>query len=287
MGCLRDILVEGAELAGRIHLEVKARDAQIKVEYKGKAGESPVTIADRESETALRELFARKLPEYNIIGEEYGAKYNGNGKVIVIDPLDCTKSFIEGREWFGPIISAYVNGRCVGAVEYNSTTGTMFVATDEREKVEHLGPKDDCIDGFIKVTGGTQEFKQRVGASVREQLPDIEVKTKGWLHVFSRSRVCVGPHPAYFHAGEAFHDFSAIPLFASLTDTLVLDHNGVPYDSMDFNVLLRKYETNEKAKIYCHPLLVVKPEYADKMLAALRPFKAELDAFQSGNGKFS
>jgi len=286
MGCLRDILVEGAKLAGEIHLRILgAGFVDMRSKY-GAGLAADVTRADTESETALRELFARELPEYNIIGEEYGAEYNGNGKVIVIDPLDCTKSFIDGNPWFGPIIGAYVNGRCVGGVEYNSTTKTMFVATEETG-LEFLGPKDDCIDGFIKVTGGTQEFKDRVGASVREQLPDIEVKTEGLLHVFSRSRVCVGPHPAYFHAGEAFHDFSAIPLFASRTDTLVLDHNGVPYESIDFNVLLRKYETGEKAKIYCHPLLVVKPEYADRMLKALLPFKAELDAFQSGNGKFS
>lgn len=70
-----------------------------------KPDESPVTIADREIETALREAILSRFPDHGILGEEKGAHNMGAEYIWVIDPIDGTKSFIIGKPVFGILIA--------------------------------------------------------------------------------------------------------------------------------------------------------------------------------------
>lgn len=67
------------------------------VESKGDT--SPVTIVDRQAESAMREIIERMVPEHGIFGEEHGLKF-GSGRdskyMWVLDPIDGTKSYITG-----------------------------------------------------------------------------------------------------------------------------------------------------------------------------------------------
>jgi inositol-phosphate phosphatase / L-galactose 1-phosphate phosphatase / histidinol-phosphatase len=75
-----------------------------------KADESPVTIADREAESAIRAILALERPEDGIIGEEHGRERTGASHVWVIDPIDGTKSFLAGRPIFGTLIALFRDG---------------------------------------------------------------------------------------------------------------------------------------------------------------------------------
>ncbi len=70
---------------------------------------SPVTIADKETEAALRAMIASHYPDHAIIGEEYGITRKESPYCWVIDPIDGTKSFIIGRAIFGTLISLNYN----------------------------------------------------------------------------------------------------------------------------------------------------------------------------------
>ena len=71
---------------------------------------SPVTIADREIETAMRALIEETFPDHGILGEEHGTK-NGDAQYVwVLDPIDGTKSFITGKPVFGTLIALCENG---------------------------------------------------------------------------------------------------------------------------------------------------------------------------------
>jgi histidinol phosphatase-like enzyme (inositol monophosphatase family) len=74
---------------------------------------SPVTIADRDAEAAMRRLIAARFPEHGIIGEEYGAERQDSEYVWVLDPIDGTKSFISGIPLFGTLIALAHRGRPV------------------------------------------------------------------------------------------------------------------------------------------------------------------------------
>jgi inositol-phosphate phosphatase / L-galactose 1-phosphate phosphatase / histidinol-phosphatase len=71
---------------------------------------SPVTIADREAEAAMRRLIADRFPDHGIIGEEFGRERENAEFVWVLDPIDGTKSFISGVPLFGTLIALARNG---------------------------------------------------------------------------------------------------------------------------------------------------------------------------------
>jgi inositol-phosphate phosphatase/L-galactose 1-phosphate phosphatase/histidinol-phosphatase len=81
-----------------------------RVEIIDKADASPVTIADRDSETAMRQLISARFPDHGIIGEEFGEDRPDAEFVWVLDPIDGTKSFISGVPMFGTLIGLLHQG---------------------------------------------------------------------------------------------------------------------------------------------------------------------------------
>jgi inositol-phosphate phosphatase/L-galactose 1-phosphate phosphatase/histidinol-phosphatase len=77
-------------------------------ERKGDA--SPVTIADREAEAAMRAILNAERPDDGIIGEEYGAERKDAKRQWVLDPIDGTAGFLAGRPIFGTLIALMVDG---------------------------------------------------------------------------------------------------------------------------------------------------------------------------------
>lgn len=64
---------------------------------------TPVTLADREAEVAIRDLIGARFPDHAIYGEEQG-RSAGSGGTWVIDPIDGTQSFILGNPLFGCLV---------------------------------------------------------------------------------------------------------------------------------------------------------------------------------------
>ena len=75
-----------------------------------KTDASPVTIADREAETAMRALLTEHVPQHGVFGEEHGAVRTDAEYVWVLDPIDGTKAFITGLPIFGTLIALLHRG---------------------------------------------------------------------------------------------------------------------------------------------------------------------------------
>ncbi|WP_417830692.1 histidinol-phosphatase [Terasakiella sp.] len=75
-----------------------------------KADDSPVTIADRSAEAAMRERIEQAFEEHGIFGEEHGVKEGDGVHMWVLDPIDGTRSFICGAPWFGTLIAYLEKG---------------------------------------------------------------------------------------------------------------------------------------------------------------------------------
>lgn len=69
-----------------------------------KADESPVTLADRAAETAMREILGARCPTDGIYGEEHGPERLDAARIWVLDPIDGTRSFITGSPLWGTLI---------------------------------------------------------------------------------------------------------------------------------------------------------------------------------------
>ncbi len=80
----------------------------MQVEWKG--DNTPVTLADRAAEEALRERIAKETPDYAVLGEEFGDTPGSSRREWVIDPIDGTKAFIHGVPLFGTLIALLEDG---------------------------------------------------------------------------------------------------------------------------------------------------------------------------------
>ena len=78
-----------------------------------KADASPVTIADREVEAAMRAILEAEVPDHGILGEEHGQTNCDAEWVWVLDPIDGTAAFITGKPSFGTLIALAHRGRPV------------------------------------------------------------------------------------------------------------------------------------------------------------------------------
>lgn len=84
-----------------------------------KADASPVTEADEAAEAIILEGLARILPGIGVVSEEAAAQtetFQVPDPFILVDPLDGTREFIEGRDEFTVNIAIIQNGRPVSGV---------------------------------------------------------------------------------------------------------------------------------------------------------------------------
>jgi inositol-phosphate phosphatase / L-galactose 1-phosphate phosphatase / histidinol-phosphatase len=97
------------------------------VEIVDKPDLSPVTIADREAEAAIRNLVAARYPGHGIVGEEHGADRADAEFVWVVDPIDGTKGFTCGRPLFGTLIALCREGRPIVGIVDHPALGERWV----------------------------------------------------------------------------------------------------------------------------------------------------------------
>lgn len=109
---------------------------------------TPVTVADREAEQAIRQVLHAALPEAAIYGEEYGLDGARDGLLWLVDPLDGTKSFVRRTPFFSTQIALMDRGELVLGVSSAPVYGeTMWAragggAWFEGERVRVAGTAD-------------------------------------------------------------------------------------------------------------------------------------------------
>ena len=152
------------------------------VSVETKSNDTPVTIADREAEAAMRALIEAEYPSHGILGEEQAPTRLGAEHIWVLDPIDGTKGFLSGVPPFGTLIALVREGiPILGAIDLpilgerwlgvagrpttlNGTNVRTRACTDlahaslSTTGVEYLsGPGD--LDAFDRVRGAAARFR--------------------------------------------------------------------------------------------------------------------------------
>ena len=89
---------------------ISARYFRTPVTIDDKSDASPVTIADREAEAAMRAILSREVPQHGVYGEEFGVERADAEYVWVLDPIDGTRAFITGLPIWGTLIALLHHG---------------------------------------------------------------------------------------------------------------------------------------------------------------------------------
>ncbi len=121
-------LLEAAEAFAREAGAVTLRYFGDPILAESKGDGSPVTRADREAETLLRERIARAFPGHGILGEEFGEEPGADPVRWILDPIDGTRSFMRGVPLYGVLIGIEVEGLPLVGVAYFPALDEMVMA---------------------------------------------------------------------------------------------------------------------------------------------------------------
>lgn len=160
-----------------------------KVGFEDKSDATPVTIADREAELAIREILKQQRPDDAIWGEEYGESAGTSGYRWILDPVDGTLPFTAGRPSFATIIGLEHNGQNILGVVDQPITQDRWIGV--------LG-EGAWHNGNPARTSGKKDLSTALlGCTTIERM----VKNEAEWAAFSRTR---GAVKNVLYGGDAF-----------------------------------------------------------------------------------
>jgi histidinol-phosphatase len=185
--------VKTAYLAGRLTLS----SFQIGVHADYKRDDTPVTVADRQSEQLIRERIEAQYPDHAIVGEEYGADdLAGSTHHWYVDPIDGTKSFIHGVPLYAVLIGLEIEGTVeVGVVYFPALDEMIAAATGEgcwwngrRCHVSTETRLDRAVVSFTDVNS----FEAWGRAAAWQRIRNATYYRAGWGDAYGHALVATG-----------------------------------------------------------------------------------------------
>lgn len=156
-----DVAIQAAKVAEKI---IKSYyGGALSTEYKN--DKSPVTIADKEVEYAIKEIIRNHFPEHGFLGEESGTSETTSEYMWVVDPIDGTKNYTRNIPLFATQIALMHKDEVVVGVSLAPEIDEL--ATSYKGGGAYLNGKQVHVSDVAKVEeayvsyGGLKYFKKR------------------------------------------------------------------------------------------------------------------------------
>ncbi len=198
----------------------------------------PVTVADKESDKLLRSKIHELFPDDLILSEENAdIPESYDGRVWMIDPLDGTKDFVNGKDGFSINIGLLENGQAVFGCVSVPARGQTFYAEKGMGAFEKVGDNYqrlhvtdvDEVNEARLVTRNPSGDPRPIEAKIdpmpfKQRIPDGGIGTKLALiaagkaeaHINTNFRASkwdtLGPQLIVEEAGGIVTDFDGQPL---------------------------------------------------------------------------
>ncbi|MFC3099745.1 inositol monophosphatase family protein [Altererythrobacter lauratis] len=213
------------------------------VSTEAKEDATPVTLADRNAEEAMRRILKAELPQDGVFGEEFGEEKGRSGRQWVLDPIDGTTAFLAGRATFGTLIALLVDGFPVlGLIDQpvlkERWLGVMGQGTTLNGQPVSARTCRDLARATIATTG-PQYFSQAEG----EVFMALAAKTDHKRMVmggdcYNYACLASGHIDIVCEAGLKLHDYAALVPVVEGAGGLMCDWNGEPlHDASEGHVL--------------------------------------------------
>jgi histidinol phosphatase-like enzyme (inositol monophosphatase family) len=194
---------------------------------------TPVTIADRAAEEAMRVLIEAEFPADGIIGEEFGAHNPTASRQWVLDPIDGTTSFLAGRATFGTLIGLVIDGFPVlGVIDQpvlrERWVGVAGQATIFNGSEVHTRPCKELSAATLATTG-PHYFSDGEGA----QFMALAARTNHKCMLmggdcYNYALLASGHIDIVCEAGLKLHDFAALAPIVEGAGGTMCDWRGEP-----------------------------------------------------------
>jgi histidinol phosphatase-like enzyme (inositol monophosphatase family) len=232
-----ELAVEAAQAAGAETLKWFRRQS-LAVERKQDG--SPVTAADRASETLLRERIRAAFPHDAILGEEFGEQPGTSGYQWVLDPIDGTKSFIAGVPLYTTLVAVMHNNESRLGVIYAPATGELVYAAAGQpawysiSRGERMQARVSDVERLADATFLTSEINlfDRAGKAGRREIFYALEKacrvTRTWGDAYGYLLVATGRADVMIDADMNLWDAAALQPIIEGAGGRFLDWQGRP-----------------------------------------------------------
>jgi len=203
------------------------------VDTESKDDASPVTIADREAEEAMRKILKAEVAQDSVWGEEFGVSEGTSGRQWVLDPIDGTCAFLAGRPIFGTLIALLVEGFPVLGIIDQPILGERWLGVTGRPttfngKPVRTRPCRELAAATIATTG-PHYFDDHDG----EHFMGLAAKTNHRRMVmggdcYNYAMLAMGQLDIVCEAGLKLHDFAALAPIVEGAGGTLCDWNGDP-----------------------------------------------------------
>ena len=248
-------LMWNMELEVVIEIAIKAGEAIRDIYFSGsltdviyKADQSPLTEADRASNTIIVSELNKHFPEYAILSEEEkdNRERLQNAHCFIIDPLDGTKEFIKRNGQFTVNIALSYEHRSVMGVIYVPVTQELYYAAKGRGAFCRLA--DGSVER-LHVSENTDHTKLRAVVSGSHCCEEMEELIRKY-HITDLKRIGSSLKGCLVAKGEADIYYRHNPTMEWDTAAMqcIVEESGGIFRQMDDTEMLynRENSLNEK-----------------------------------------
>ncbi len=209
------------QLACQDQLDVDIKDDQ-----------SPVTIADREAETAIREIILNDWPDHDIYGEEHGRIHADSDFLWLVDPIDGTKSFVRGYGFFSVQIALMLKGELVLGVSCAPAMNELAWAI--RGQGSFLNEKPICVSDLEQLatstvsTGNLISIASSPSWNALGEILTACGKTRGYGDFYHYHRLAAGQLEVVIESDLNILDIAALTVIVEEAGGQVSDLQGKP-----------------------------------------------------------
>ena len=167
----------------------------IRPEYK--PDDTPVTVADRASESFIRAEIEKNYPTHAILGEEFGEKETGKSAFRwIIDPIDGTKSFMRGVPLYAVLIGLEIDGEIKVGAAYYPGTGEMLSAYEGggtwwNSRRAHVSNVEQLSGAYVCYTNIKNMAKQN-RQKEWDAISSKALSARGWSDAYGYLLVATG-----------------------------------------------------------------------------------------------
>ena len=202
------------------------------MEVELKDDETPVTLADRGAEKAIRETIKRAFPDHGFLGEEYGIEEGDSPYVWIIDPIDATKNYIRKIPIFGTQIALMKGDELILGVSNAPLLNELLYAeagngafwNGEPITVSSVTQPEDAM----VCHGGLKWFVEKGTFPGIYDLINDAARTRGFGDFYMYHLVASARADAVVEAAISIWDIAAITVIVTEAGGKVTDIQGQP-----------------------------------------------------------
>ena len=201
-------------------------------EVETKSDMTPVTQADIECESTIRDMILRRFPDHGFYGEETGKTQEDAEYLWLVDPIDGTKSFVRHYPFFSTQIALMHRGSIVLGV----SSGTMMeeLAWAEQGLGAYLNGARlavstiDDPDRAAVSTGNLKSLATSEGWAALGEIVGRADRIRGYGDFYHYHLLAAGKIEAVIESDVNILDIAALSVLVEEAGGVFTDLDGMP-----------------------------------------------------------